>query len=265
MRYKLLACKIFEREIASVVANCPNNIDVTTIRQRLHDYPSNLRQQLQDEIDQIDNNTHRQTDDAHYTPFDAILLGYGLCGKCTIGLKSAKYPLVIPRTHDCIALLLGSRERFAELVPKSAGVFFFSPSFSSGYAKRMTNGEDEFDMCRYLFYLERYKGNEKRALKAVKLEQSLTSAYHSCAYIKWPTIDLPQHEEDVRELAKARGWKHLEIPGDDTLFRKLVDTDWLDPANVNDPDFLVVPPGHAIGESYDGSIFCAEDPAREGE
>ena len=63
MRYKLLACKIFEREIASVVANCPNNIDVTTIRQRLHDYPSNLRQQLQDEIDQIDSNTHRQTDE----------------------------------------------------------------------------------------------------------------------------------------------------------------------------------------------------------
>ena len=265
MRYKLLACKIFEREIASVVANCPNNIDVTTIRQRLHDYPSNLRQQLQDEIDQIDSNTHRQTDDANFTPFDAILLGYGLCGKCTIGLKSAKYPLIIPRTHDCVALLLGSLERFAELAPKSAGVFFFSPSFSSGYAKRMSNGEDEFDMCRYLFYLERYKGNEKRALKAVKLEQSLTSAYHSCAYIKWPTIDLPQHEEDVRELAKARGWKHLEIPGDDTLFRKLVDTDWLDPANANDPDFLVVPPGHAIGESYDGSIFCAEDPVKEGE
>ena len=46
---------------------------------------------------------------------------------------------------------------------------------------------------------------------------------------------------------------------------ELVDTDWLDPANANDPDFLVVPPGHAIGESYDGSIFCAEDPAREGE
>lgn len=257
MYYKLLGCKIFEREIASVVVDSPNDIDVTTVRQRLHDYPSNLMRELQDEIDRIDANAHRQTNNVDYTPIDAILLGYGLCGKAVIGLKSQRYPIIIPRVHDCVALLLGTRERFAEIAPKSAGVFFFSPGFAAGYAKRMTNGADEFDMCRYLFYLERYKGNERRALKAVRIEQSLTSAYHACSYIKWPNIDLPAHEGLVRNLADARKWTYEQIPGDDSLFRKLVDTDWLDPANADDPDFLVVPPGCSIGESFDDSILCA--------
>lgn len=259
MYYKLIGCKIFEREIASVVADSPNDIDVTTIRQRLHDYPANLQKELQDEIDRIDANTHRHTNDADYLSIDAILLGYGLCGKAVIGLKSERYPLIIPRVHDCVALLLGSRERFSKIAPKSAGVFFFSPGFAAGYAKRMAKGKDEFDMCRYLFYLERYNGNEKRALKAAKIEASLTSSYHTCSYIKWPNLDLPGHEQIVQEVARRKEWKYTELDGDDSLFRKLVDTDWLDPANADDPDFLVVPPGKTIAESFDLSILCAGD------
>ena len=52
-RYKLLGCKIMEREIASVVYSCKNVIDVTLIRQKLHDRPDNLRKVLQNEIDQL--------------------------------------------------------------------------------------------------------------------------------------------------------------------------------------------------------------------
>ena len=58
-RYKLLGCKIMEREIASVVYSCKNVIDVTLIRQKLHDRPDNLRKVLQNEIDQLECNEHK--------------------------------------------------------------------------------------------------------------------------------------------------------------------------------------------------------------
>lgn len=104
-RYKLLGCKILEREIASIVYNCKNVIDVTLLRQKLHDRPDNLREALQNEIDELERNNHRYSNDTKVNDFDAILLGYGLCSNATVGLHSNKYPLVVPRAHDCITLL----------------------------------------------------------------------------------------------------------------------------------------------------------------
>ena len=78
MRYKLLGCKIFELEIASVIYDCRNVIDVTLVRQELHARPENLRDVLQREIDEIDANINKYSNDTLKTDFDAILLGYGL-------------------------------------------------------------------------------------------------------------------------------------------------------------------------------------------
>jgi len=38
-----------------------------------------------------------------------VLIGYGLCGNGLVGLEAGPHTLVIPRTDDCIAILLGSR------------------------------------------------------------------------------------------------------------------------------------------------------------
>ena len=70
-RYKLLGCKIMEREIASVVYSCKNVIDVTLIRQKLHDRPDNLRKVLQNEIDQLESNEHKYSNDTKENDFDA--------------------------------------------------------------------------------------------------------------------------------------------------------------------------------------------------
>lgn len=59
MRYKLLGCKILEREIASVIYSCRNSIDVTLIQQKYHNRPEYLKKVLQEEINMIDENHHR--------------------------------------------------------------------------------------------------------------------------------------------------------------------------------------------------------------
>ena len=41
--------------------------------------------------------------------YDAILLGYGLCGNGLAGVTARHTRLVLPRAHDCIGILMGSR------------------------------------------------------------------------------------------------------------------------------------------------------------
>ena len=137
--FKLLGCKILEREFASVTFDCKNVIDTTLIQMKLHETPKKLRCALQEEIDAIDANTHRYTNDTQGHDFDAILLGYGLCGEVTVGLSSQKYPLVIPRAHDCITLLMGKKETYQDFHEKNPGTFYYSP----GYAEIMTLGDPD--------------------------------------------------------------------------------------------------------------------------
>lgn len=244
-RYKLIGCKILEREIASVIYNCKNAIDVTLIRQKLHDRPERLRDIIQEEIDQVDRNTHRYSNDSGLNAFDAILLGYGLCSNVVVGLHSEKYPLVIPKVHDCISLFMGSREMYAEYYKNHMGTFYYTPGFVE---LDCFDDEDEWKR-RYQMYLTRYKGNERKARRAVEIEKSFRSAYERLTYIKWDALDFPEYEKEVERWAKEKGWKYEMLRGENTLLQKLVDGDW------TEKEFLVVSPQCQAEPSYDDEIL----------
>src|SRR5690349_8184144 len=125
MRFKLISCEILYREICGAVAGSPHQVDVEFLPKGLHDRGcSSIRKRLQEAVDRTDSEK-----------YDAILLGYALCGNGTAGLAAGTLPLVIPRAHDCIALLMGSRERYQNYFEQNRGVFFRS----TGWLER---GED---------------------------------------------------------------------------------------------------------------------------
>lgn len=247
-RYKLIGCKILEREIASVTYNCKNIIDVTLIRQKLHDRPEKLREVLQEEIDAVDRNTHRYSNDTVKNDFDAILLGYGLCSNVVIGLHSENYPIVIPRVHDCISLFMGGREKYMEYYKSHKGTFYYTP----GFVEMDCFDKEEEWKRRYRMYLIRYKGSEKKAKKAIEIERSFRSAYERMTYIKWNSLEFPEYEEEVKHWAEEKGWKYEILPGEDTLLKKLVDGDW------TEEEFLVVPPGCQAEQSYEEGIILVK-------
>jgi hypothetical protein len=76
-------------------------VDIELFRRGLHNEPADLRGKLQARIDALSG-----------PPYDAIVMGYGLCGQASAGLIARGVPLVIPRAHDCITLFLGSRKRY---------------------------------------------------------------------------------------------------------------------------------------------------------
>lgn len=249
MRYKLIGCKIFEREIASVIYQCKNQIDITLLQQKLHDRPETLKKIIQTEIDAIDAGNHRYSNTTVYHPFDAILLGYGLCTGVVTELSSKKYHLVIPRVHDCISLFMGDRKKYEEYYKTHTSTFYYTPGFVE--CCDVIKLDNHWDHV-FHFHLKRHNGNEQKARRLVEIEKSLTKNYNSVTYIKWKDLPFPEYEEKVSRMAKEKNWTYNLIEGNNTLLKKLVDGEW------DDKNFLVVPPGHYATESYDEDVITLE-------
>ena len=77
---KVIACGVFESELAQLAPESKNTIDVELLDAGLHRSPDQLRLQVQEAVD-------RASEDGSY---DAITVVYGLCGKGAYGRGSAK-------------------------------------------------------------------------------------------------------------------------------------------------------------------------------
>jgi len=109
-RYKLIGCEILFREICHCASVSKNIIDVVFMQKGLHDVgEEKMSAALQEKIDETDVNA-----------YNAILLCYGLCNYGTKGLRAA-LPIIIPRAHDCITLLLGSKEKYLDYFHSNPG------------------------------------------------------------------------------------------------------------------------------------------------
>lgn len=243
-RYKLIACKALYRELSLLTARCGSFIDVTYLRQGFHDTPKLLREALQSEIDAID-----RGEDVHsYNPrfgrdFDAILLGYGLCSNGIVGLSSKKYTLVVPRTDDCIALLLGSYATYREYFDRYSGTYWYTPS----WIENAYTPSEEMENALLAEYTEKY--GEENAKYIIDSELTLAN-YSRAAYISWDELPFPEYEEYTRRAAKRHGWDFDKVKGKAELLDDFINGRW-------DERFLVVPPGKTIEADYEGGLIKA--------
>ncbi len=247
MRLKLLCCKALQREIASLIYACPNVIDVTMVRQRLHDTPRLLAEALQREIDAIDAGHDLHTDDNESRPIDAILLGYGLCSNGIVGLGSRKYPLIAPRAHDCITLLMGSRAQYDDDFRINSGTYYYTRGWYDLGALFL---DEDLLRRKRQEYMDRYE-DEDTVDYLMGIEADLLRNYKRMAHISWPNIPDDESMNSAKETATRKGWRFDQYPGGDRLLRKLLWGEW------DAEEFLVVPPGQRIAPSYDDRVIKA--------
>ena len=107
---KILACRTLEDEIMEIL---PKNIDADFLEYGLHNTPDKLRQELQQKINESES-------------YETLLFGYGLCSNGVVGLKTNKHTFVVPRVHDCISLLLGSRKQYDEEFAQFPATYYLS-------------------------------------------------------------------------------------------------------------------------------------------
>jgi len=238
MKLCLFACNVFEREASACLAQSPHVIDVEFCELGEHVRPGNLKQLLQNRIDQASSGSR------HY---DAILLLFGLCGNATVGLRARNVPLVMPRAHDCATILLGSREAFQKNFGENP-----SQGFSSnGYMDRgeyflrqadegggLAVGEDPYAE------LVRQYGEENARYVWETLHPEKAGS-DQAVFIRVPGIDDVAQAERFRSQAAAAGKQCRELTGDMRLVAALVNGHW------SPTEFLVVPPGYETFGVYD--------------
>lgn len=240
-RFYLIACRALWREVCFVAANCEQALDIQFLKRGLHDQPDLLRQVLTEEIAKADEDG-----------YDAVLLAYGLCGRGIAGLRAGRIPLVIPRAHDCITLLLGSKERYRQYFAQYPGTYWYTPS----WIETANQPSRERYEARLKEYVERY-GEENGRYLMETLENWVTR-YSRATYIDWGLGDNERYKRFTRECAQSLGWEYDELRGDPALLRDLCEGRW------HEDRFLVVPPGHSVEPANDESVLVSRGQADAG-
>ena len=93
MKEVILSCPTLKKEIQHILAEHKLDTPVYFLPRRLHADPKELAEYLQNTIDSFDN-------------VNRILICVSGCGGGTAKLRATTAELVIPKTHDCLDLLL---------------------------------------------------------------------------------------------------------------------------------------------------------------
>lgn len=240
----VLACDVLEEEVKARMERMGLRVHrLQFLPMGEHDYPDRLRGKLQAAITEMEQ-----------AGCERILLVYGLCSNSILGLRTERAELILPRAHDCITLLLGSRERYEAAVRAEPQTYWFSPGWcrgkrvpGAGYFKRQeAQFREQFDEEEVEYLMETLK--------------ETYSAYRKAGYTDLGDGDTATAREDARKSAAELGMEFEEFPGDDGLLRRLLAGPW------NEAEFLVVPPGKTAAYTGDGAILaCRDCPACGGE
>lgn len=242
MKLKLISCEVLARVAYHFAAVSPNIIDIELLSRGLHENPANLRSLLQAKIDLLESEN-----------FDAILLGYGLCGKSTDGLKAGKHKLVIPRAHDCITLFLGSRDLYQQQFEQCPGTYWFVQDYMERTSENNLKGIGSFfDLeteRKYDEFVQKYGKENADFLR--ETFSSWQSHYTRAGFIDQGLDSNSKTEHQAKEVAMHHSWLFEKFIADLILVRKLLDGDW-------DDDFLQVKPGRMIKMTFSNDIFKSE-------
>jgi hypothetical protein len=245
MRLKLIACEIFYREICAATAASPHLVDIEFLTKGLHDAGSRtMRETLQAAVDRVEQCETR---------YDAVCLGYGLCGNGLVGLRARSIPLVLPRAHDCITLFLGGRERYLRYFTENPGVYFTTTGWiERGEGAELTqlfHDQQGFGMS-YAELVEKY--GEDNAQYLYEQLGNYAARYRQFTFIEMGVEPDDRFERATEERAAERGWKYEKVRGDMRLIRKLAGGEW------DEQDFLVVQPGFRVAARYDDRVVGTE-------
>ncbi len=238
MRLKLIACEIFYREISYLVKDAKPAITIDFLPKGLHDVG---HEKMFQEIQRV----VQESDCAE--KYDYILLGYGLCNNGVRGIKTANIPLVIPRAHDCIAILMGSKERYKSYFAAHPGTYFLSPGWiEHSEIDGSTSIQSQIGMNQSYDYFLKLYGEDNAQFLYEQLSQN-TRHYSRLAYIK-NDINL-DFEQEARQKAADESWEFNIITGNLGLLERFINGIW------SEEEFMIIKPGEEIYPSYDDEIF----------
>jgi hypothetical protein len=217
----VIACQVLQSMLEELL---PKDLarQVTFMDYGLHRVPSKMTWTLQDAIDSIEEPS-------------LVVLGYGLCGNGLNGIKAGVHSLLVPRTDDCIAILLGSRQAYMREFEAVPGTYYLSKGW-------LESGSHP--LKEYQEYSQKYGPAEAEWIMDQQYQH-----YERLVLVTHSEADMDKYRSQAEEVARyCERWdmRYQEILGSDNYVRRLVEVAAaLDRANG---DFLVIPPGGEISQ-----------------
>ena len=222
----VIACKVLQDVLERLL---PEDLaqEVRIMDYGLHNIPRKMTGTLQEFIDSIEEPS-------------LVVLGYGLCGNGLRGVDAGIHTLLVPRTDDCIAILLGSHGAYMREFQAVPGTYYLT----KGWLESGSNPLQEYEA-----YVPKYG-----AERAMWIMDQQYQHYERLVLVARNQADLEEYRPQAQEVARfceRWGMRYEEMHGSDDYVRRLIDAaktlgnghevpDWLD------SDFVMIPPGEAI-------------------
>jgi hypothetical protein len=247
-RLLAIGCEVFCREASAAIAQSPCVVDIEYMPKSLHDIgegPMSSRLQAR-----IEESLASRPSDAWP---DAVVLLYGLCNNGIRGLH-APVPIVVPRAHDCITLLLGSRARYDAHFQANPGTFYRSPGWIERDSDPDANPASVTSRLGithdYAKLVEKYGEDDAKYL--METMGDWLKHYRRLSLIDTGVGPYEDYRIFCQDQVKEKNWIYEEVAGDMILIRKLLSGDW------DEKDFLILQPGQKIAASNDPDVIRAD-------
>lgn len=216
-RVYVLACQVLQSALQPLVENMPGLATCRFMPYGLHGVPAEMASRLQAVVNSE-------------TEPGVVLVGYGLCGNGLVGLQSGRHRLVIPRTDDCIAVLMGSYQRYREDFFDHPGTYYLSEGWlESGF----------HPVAQLAHWCARHGEDKARQLIARTYKR-----YRRVVLVALTSAEFDRYRAQAQEVAELLGAAYEEMLGAPTLLERLV---WhADALDRSDDAFVVVPPGAQV-------------------
>jgi len=206
----VIACEVMREELLRVPRS--PTVSLKFLSMGLHVSPSRLRSVLRNELELVRDASQ-------------VVLGFGLCGAATEGLNALHVPIIVPRVHDCIPLLLGHTQIDGK--PQlEKGTFYLSGGWMEG--ERTLISEHRRAIAKF---------GEKQALRILN---TMFSSYQRVRFIRTEHPRVAKHEAEAKGLAGLLNLAAESTQGDIGYLSRLVNGPW------RPPEFLQFARGETI-------------------
>jgi N-methylhydantoinase A/oxoprolinase/acetone carboxylase beta subunit len=257
-RIHLIACGVLRADVAEILSKRELPISVEFLPGGLHDRPHELRERLQQAIDEVSSAAASAGGGC-----ERIVLGYGLCGRGTVGLEARAIPLVVPKVHDCIALFLGSDAAYKREFKRFPGTYYVSAGWyeekvrpaSDGKRRVVRQSDQRGDQVRELAR----KYGEEAAEMIVDFLSSWQRNYQRAAFIDTGAPRKRVYAEHAKAMAEELGWKYEALEGSVDLIVKSLTVD------RSTDEIALIPPHHvSIYDALEGGLRGVPVAANDG-
>jgi hypothetical protein len=210
-----LACKVFEGIVAGNHGVSNHFLDYG-----LHLVPKQLKQVLQEQIDAISQPS-------------LIVLGFGLCGNGLHEISAGPHTLVVPKTDDCVAIFMGSRQRYLDQFNDHPGTYYLTKGW-------FEVGSDP--LSEYEKLIGKY-GSET----ADWLMETQYQHYQRLVFVAYCQDDLDTYRPRALEVAgycERFGMRYEEYLGSEDFINQISAA--LENQPSLSPEFVVVSPGGTL-------------------